>query len=68
MNTRAALLFLQPAFLALLLQACPSNLLAGGNASGRFSPHCDGASFYLTKVDGLSSQQKLNLNVRYALS
>lgn len=56
-------------FLALLLQVCPSTLLAVRNGSGWFSPHCDGASFYLSKVDGLPSGQKLNLNMRhYALS
>jgi len=33
-------------FLVLLLQVYPSALLAAKNASGWFSPHCDGASFY----------------------
>ncbi len=37
-------------------------------AAGRFSPHCDGASFYLSKVPGLPGQT-LILNIRqYALS
>jgi hypothetical protein len=44
-------------------------MLAASNASGRFSPHCDGASFYLSQVDGLSGAQKLILNMsHYALS
>jgi hypothetical protein len=69
MNTQSVLLLLQLVFLALLLQVCPATLLAAKNASGWFSPHCDGASFYFSKVDGLSSEQNLNLNMRhYALS
>jgi hypothetical protein len=52
-------------FPALLLQVYPSTLLAAQNASGWFSPHCDGASFYLSKVGGLPSGQKLNLNMRH---
>ena len=55
--------------LAALLQVDPSMLLSAQNASGWFSPHCDGASFYLSKVDGLPSGQKLNLTMRhFALS
>jgi hypothetical protein len=65
MPTRLAWFVLQ---LALLLQPCPSTLLAASDASARFSPHCDGASFYLSKVDGLSSEQTLNLNMRHNLS
>lgn len=53
---------------ALLLHAWCTSLLAGQPASGRFSPHCDGASFYLSKADGLSPKQNLILNIRhYAL-
>jgi hypothetical protein len=47
-------------FLARLLQAYPSTLLAAQNASGRLS-----TSFYLSKVDGLPSGQKLNLRMRH---
>jgi hypothetical protein len=44
-------------------------MLAAKNASGWFTPHCDGASFYLCNVSGLPPGQKLNLNMRhYALS
>jgi hypothetical protein len=68
MPTRLASFVLQLALVAVLLQACPSTLLAASDASGRFSPHCDGASFYLSQVDGLSSDQKLNLNMRHNLS
>jgi hypothetical protein len=68
MLTRLASFVLQLALVAVLLQACPSTLLAASDASGRFSPHCDGASFYLSQVDGLSSEQKLNLNMRHNLS
>ena len=68
MPRRPASFVLQLVSVAVLLQACPSTLLAAKDASGRFSPHCDGASFYLSKVDGLSSEQKLNLNMQhYAL-
>jgi len=60
---------LQLVFVAIVVQACPSTLLAAQDASGWFSPHCDGASFYLSKVNGLSSEQELILNMRhYALS
>jgi hypothetical protein len=43
-----------------------SRSLTSNDASGRFSPHCDGASFYLTKVDGLSSGQSLVLTMRHS--
>jgi hypothetical protein len=52
-------------FLAVLFQLYPSTLLATKVASGCFSPHCDGASFFLTKVDGLPAGQKLNMNMRH---
>jgi len=43
-------------------------LLAANSASGWFSPHCDGASFFLIKVDGLPAAQQLNMTMRqYAL-
>src|SRR6267142_4523349 len=55
--------------LVVLFQLYPSTLLATKVASGWFSPHCDGASFFLTKVDGLPTGQKLNMTMRhYALS
>ena len=67
-DIRLNVLLLPLVFLALLLQVYPSTLLAAKNASGWFTPHCDGASFYLSNVDGLPSEQKLNLNMRhYAL-
>jgi len=67
-DMRLNVLLLPLVFLALLLQVYPSTLLAAKNASGWFTPHCDGASFYLSNVDGLPSEQKLNLNMRhYAL-
>jgi hypothetical protein len=44
--------------------ACATLLWGANGASGWFSPHCDGASFYLSDVDGLSSGEKLNLNLR----
>jgi len=34
---------------------------------GWFEPHCDGASFYLSKVEGLSVKQMLILNLRQHL-
>ena len=68
MPTRPATLVLQLVLVAALLQACPSILMAAKDASGRFSPHCDGASFYLSKVDGLPSKQKINLNMRQHFS
>jgi hypothetical protein len=40
-------------FLALLLQIYPLTLLAANSASEWFSPHCDGAAFFLIRVDGL---------------
>jgi hypothetical protein len=43
-------------------------LWAANGASGWFSPHCDGASFHLSQIDGLSSNQKLNLNLRQTLT
>jgi hypothetical protein len=43
--------------------------VAADKASGWFSPRCDGASFYLSNVAGLSSRQTLILNLRqYNLS
>jgi hypothetical protein len=68
MPIRSASLVLQLVFVAVVLQACPSTLLAAKDAAGWFSPHCDGASFYLSKVDGLPSKQKLNLNMRQHFS
>lgn len=65
MHTNPTSLVLQLVCVAVLLQACPSTLLAAKDASGWFSPHCDGASFYLSKVDGLSSAQKLTMNMRH---
>jgi hypothetical protein len=62
MNSLPALLLLQAVFL-LLVGFCSPGALAA-NASGRFSPHCDGASFYLSKVDGLPIGQTLVLNIR----
>lgn len=38
--------------------------LSAASASGRFLPHCDGASFLLSKVNGLSKHEKLRLNLR----
>jgi hypothetical protein len=56
-------------FFALLLQLYPSALLAANKATGWFSPHCDGASFFLVNVEGLPREQKLNMTMRhYALS
>ena len=34
------------------------------SASGWFTPHCDGAAFHLARVDGLSSDDILNLTLR----
>ncbi len=69
LHTSIPQLLLPLVLLALLLQVYPSALLAAQNASGWFSPHCDGASFYLSRVDGLPSGQKLNLTMRhYGLS
>ena len=68
MPTRPASPVLQLLFAAFLLQACPSTLMAAKDASGWFSPHCDGASFYLFKVEGLPSKQKINLNLRQHFS
>jgi hypothetical protein len=68
MPTRLASFVVQLALVAVLLQACPLTLLAAKAASGRFSPHCDGASFYLSKIDGLPSEQKINLNLRQHFS
>jgi hypothetical protein len=54
--------------LAILLELYPSILLGTKEASGWFSPHCDGASFFLVNVDGLPRKQKLNMTMRhYAL-
>ena len=69
MPTRLTSLVVQLVFVAIVLGSCPSTLLAAKDASGSFSPHCDGASFFLSKVDGLPSEQNLILNMRhYALS
>jgi hypothetical protein len=68
MPTRLASFVVQLALVAVLLQACPLTLLAAKAASGRFSPHCDGAGFYLSKIDGLPSEQKINLNLRQHFS
>lgn len=67
MKNRLVSFLLQLVFLVVLLQAYPSTLFAAKNAAGWFSPHCDGASFYLSKVDGIPSEQKLNMNMRYSL-
>ena len=56
---RTALLAL--VFSVLLVQICPLKLVAANRASGWFSPHCDGASFFLTKVDSLPAGQKPNM-------
>lgn len=37
---------------------------AATNASGIFSPHCDGASFFLSKLNGLSGDEELRLDLR----
>jgi hypothetical protein len=69
LNAHLMTVLLKLGFLALVLQCCSLTLLAAKAASGWFSPHCDGASFYLSKVDGLPAGQKLILTVRqYALS
>jgi hypothetical protein len=67
-HVRLTTVLLVLVFLALLLQIYPLTLLAANSASGWFSPHCDGASFFLIKVDGLPAGQKLNITMRhYAL-
>src|SRR5438552_9797306 len=62
-RTRLPAHLLLLSFAALLLQVSPSMSLAAHNASGLFSPLCDGALFYLSKVDGLPPGQKLNLRM-----
>jgi len=52
-------------FLVILFQLCPSHLFATTVASGWFSPNCDGASFFLTKVDGLPAGKKLNMAMHH---
>jgi len=65
LNARPKAVLLQLVFLALVLQSYSSALLAAKVASGRFSPHSDGASFYLSKVDGLAPGQKLIMTIRH---
>jgi hypothetical protein len=68
MATRTESVVPQFVLLALVLLPCSTALSASKGASGRFSPHCDGASFYLSNVDGLPPNQRLILNMRhYAL-
>lgn len=55
--------FLRFALVVLLLQTCPAALSAA-DASGTFLPRCDGASFLLLKVNGLSRDEELRLNLR----
>ena len=57
------MLLLYLVFLHLLFQTVLSTLSAAQNATGWFSPLCDGASFYLTKVNGLPPGQRLNLRI-----
>lgn len=55
--------------LVVALELYPLCLSATNEASGWFSPHCDGAFFSLVNVDGLPKAQKLNMTMRhYALS
>jgi hypothetical protein len=69
MGSRAQSVVLQFALPAMILHTSIANLAAASDALGRFSPHCDGASFYLSDVDGLPSDEKLILNIRhYSLS
>jgi hypothetical protein len=63
--TRLTRALAQLVFLALALQSFPSISLAAKAASGWFSPHCDGASFYLSKINGLPSEWQLILNTRH---
>ena len=64
MATLTKSVFLRSALVVLTLHTCAANLSAARYALGRFSPHCDGASFYLLKVDGLSGDEELRLNLR----
>lgn len=48
----------------LMVNTCVADLFAAKHASGRFSPHCDGASFFLSQVHGLSGDEELRLNLR----
>jgi hypothetical protein len=69
LNAHFGVLMLDLVFLALAFQPCSLASSAAKAASGWFSPHCDGASFYMSKVDGLLSGQKLIMTIRhYALS
>lgn len=52
------------ALVLLLVHTCVSDLYAAKHTSGTFSPHCDGASFYLSHVDGLLAGEELRLNLR----
>lgn len=61
MNTR---LQLPLSIFLVLIQISSATASATKNASGWFSPHCDGASFYFSKVDGLPLGQTLVLNIR----
>jgi hypothetical protein len=65
LHTVFPVLLLQLVFLDLLFQIYPSTLSAAQNATGWFSPPCDGASFYLSKINGLPPGQKLNLMMRH---
>jgi hypothetical protein len=67
MTTLTRSVFLKCALVVLMLHMCAANLSAARSASGRFSPHCDGASFYLLDVDGLSGDEELRLNLRQNL-
>ena len=64
MTTVTQSVFLRFSLVVLMLQTCAANLSAARYASGRFSPHCDGASFYLSNVDGLSGEEEVRLNLR----
>jgi hypothetical protein len=64
-HARLTTVLLVLVFLALLLQIDPLTLVAANSASGWFSPPCDGASFFLIKVDGLPAGQKLNMTMRH---
>ncbi len=68
MAARTESVVLRFVLLTLVLLPCSTALSASKTASGEFSPHCDGASFYLSNVDGLSPKQKLILKMyHYAL-
>jgi hypothetical protein len=54
--------------LILAFQFCTLAILGANVASGWFSPHCDGASFYMSKANGLARGQQLIMTIRqYAL-